>query len=235
MSATNESSQPSQSGQHIVFLLDCDNTLLDNDALKAYLDAELTAALGAPLTARFWTIYEEVRQATDVVNYPAALDQFAAAYPDPALLARARAIVLDCPFPRFVYPDTPAVLEHLRAIGRPAILSDGDAVYQPEKIARSGLAAAVEGRVLIYIHKEEHVPEVEAAWPAPLYVAVDDKARILAELKRLDPTRFVTVHVRQGHYGHDPTPFPPAPDLQLGTIGDLRRYTAADFWRLRAP
>lgn len=237
MSAANQpaAGASAESNQPIVFLLDCDNTLLDNDALKAYVDTTLTAALGAPLTARFWAIYEDVRLATDVVNYPATLERFATVCPDPALAARARAVVLDCPFPRFVYPETLAVLAHLRAIGHPAILSDGDAVYQPEKIARSGLAAAVDGRVLIYIHKEHHVPEVLAAWPASLYVAVDDKARILAELKRRDPARFVTVHVRQGHYGLDPTPFPPAPDLQLAAIGDLRRYAAADFWRLRAP
>ena len=182
MSAANQpaAGASAESNQPIVFLLDCDNTLLDNDALKAYVDTTLTAALGAPLTARFWAIYEDVRLATDVVNYPATLERFATVCPDPALAARARAVVLDCPFPRFVYPETLAVLAHLRAIGHPAILSDGDAVYQPEKIARSGLAAAVGWTCADYIYKENHVPEVLAAWPASLYVAVDDKARILA-------------------------------------------------------
>jgi FMN phosphatase YigB (HAD superfamily) len=218
--------------QPLVFLLDCDNTLLDNDALKADLDARLGALLGPKLNQELWDLYEAVRQETDVVNYPLVLERFAALHPDPILDERVRAIVMDYPFAERLYPETLATLAYLRAIGRPAILSDGDPVYQPLKIARSGLAADVEGRVLVYIHKEEHLDEVMARWPAPLYVAVDDKARILAETKRLHPRRFVTVHVRQGHYAMDPTSYAPPPDLVLDGIGDLRRYSAQDYWRL---
>jgi len=216
----------------IVFLLDCDNTVLDNDALKADLDARLGALLGPKLNQELWDLYEAVRQETDVVNYPLVLERFAARYPDPVLNERVRAIVMDYPFAERLYPETPATLAYLRAIGRPAILSDGDPLYQPLKIARSGLAAEVEGRVLVYVHKEAHLDEVMARWPAPLYVAVDDKARILAETKRLHPSRFVTVHVRQGHYAMDPTSYTPLPDLVLDGIGDLRRYSAQDYWRL---
>jgi FMN phosphatase YigB (HAD superfamily) len=216
----------------VVFLLDCDDTLLDNDALKADLDARLGALLGSELNARLWEIYEEVRRDTHVVDYPLTFDRFAAVCPDAALVARGRALVMDYPFAACLYPETLATLAHLRTIGQPAILSDGDAVYQPRKIERSGLAAVCDGRVLIYVHKEQHLDEVMARWPASFYVVVDDKAQILAASKSLHPGRFVTVHVRQGHYGTDPTPYTPAPDLVLDHIGDLRVYDLADFQRL---
>lgn len=218
----------------LVFLLDCDNTLLDNDALKADLDRQLGALLGVDLNTRFWELYEAVRQDTELVNFPVVLERFAAICPDNALCEHARTIIMDYPFARRLYPETLATLDHLHAIGQPAILSDGDPVYQPLKIARSGLAAAVEQRVLVYTHKEDHLNEVMARWPAPLYVAVDDKARILAALRARRPDRFVTVHVRQGHYGTDPTVYTPAPDLTLDHIGDLRTFTAADFTQLLA-
>lgn len=218
----------------LVFLLDCDNTLLDNDALKADLDRQLGVLLGVDLNTRFWELYEAVRQDTETVNFPVVLERFAALCPDSALCERARAIILDYPFAERLYPAALATLDHLRAIGQPAILSDGDPVYQPLKITRSGLAAAVDERVLVYIHKEDHLDEVMARWPATLYVAVDDKARILAALRARRPDRFVTVHVRQGHYGTDPTIYTPPPDLTLDQISDLRDLTAADFTRLRA-
>lgn len=216
----------------LVFLLDCDDTLLDNDALKADLDTRLGKLLGAQLNTRFWELYEEVRRDTEVVNYPVVLDRFAQYCPDTALCDQARAIIMDYPFAARLYPDTMAVLAHLRAIGTPAILSDGDPIYQPLKIEQSGLAAAVEGRVLVYIHKEDHLDEVMERWPAALHVAVDDKPRILAAIKRLRPDHFVTVQVRQGHYAAESVSYDPAPDLDLAGIGDLLRYTAADFWQL---
>ncbi len=215
--------------QPIVFLLDVDNTLLDNDAVKADLRAQLGALLGPDLNARFWELYEVVRQARDVVDLPLVLERFAPLCPDAATCERIRAIVLDYPFASRLYPETLATLAHLRAIGLPAILSDGDAVYQPLKIERSGLAAQVEGRVFICIHKEEHLDEVMARWPAPLYVVVDDKPRILAALKALRGDRLVTVHVRQGHYASDFPAAGPPPDISLAAIGELRRFAAADF------
>lgn len=216
--------------ESIVFLFDVDNTLLDNDALKDDLHAQLGSALGPALNARFWGLYETVRQERDVVDLPLTLARFAPLCPDAALAERARAIVMGYPFASRLYPTSLAALAHARALGTPAILSDGDALYQPLKIARSGLAAEVAGRVLVYIHKEQHVAAVMAAWPAALYVAVDDKARILAALVERQPRRFVTVHVRQGHYADDPPDGPP-PDFTLAGIGDLPQLSAADLWR----
>lgn len=218
----------------LVFLLDCDNTLLDNDTLKADLDHQLGILLGADLNTQFWQLYEVVRQETELVNFPVVLERFAAVCPQSGLYERARAIIMDYPFAERLYPDTLATLGHLRAIGEPAILSDGDPIYQPLKIERSGLAAAVDGRVLVYIHKEDHLDEVMARWPATRYVAVDDKARILTEMKIRRPGRFATVHIRQGHYGAELAAHLPAPDLVLDTIGALRDYAADDFARLFA-
>jgi FMN phosphatase YigB (HAD superfamily) len=212
-----------------VFILDCDDTLLDNDALKDDLDAHLRALLGDPLVERFWQVYEDVRTETGAVDYPLTLARFRPALPDETTLARVDALIMDYPFATCVYPGALDALAHLRAIAFPTIVSDGDSVYQPRKIARSGLAAAVDGHVLIYVHKEEHLDEVMARWPAPFYVMVDDKARILSATKQLHPDRFVTVHVRQGHYGRSPDRFPVAPDLTIERIGDLRALDLADL------
>lgn len=217
----------------VVFLLDCDNTLLDNDALKADMAARLHALLGDALSARFWVEYEDVRAETGLVDLPLTLERFAHATGEAALVARARASIMDYPFASRLYPDTLATLAFLRGVGQPAILSDGDLVYQPRKIERSGLAAAVEGRVLVYAHKEEHLPAVMARWPAAMYVLVDDKGRILAEAKRIYPARFVTVHVAQGHYARED--FSPAADVRLPQIGALRGLKLADLRRFAAP
>ncbi len=214
-----------------VFMLDVDNTLLDNDAIKADYDRGLRALLGADLTARFWALYEDVRGETGTVDYPLTLERFRVACPDAALLARARALILDYPFATRVYPGALATLDHLRQIGVPAIVSDGDAVYQARKIAHSGLGAAVAERVLIYVHKEDHLATIMERWPSTLYVLVDDKARILAAAKARFPDRFVTVHVRQGHYGLEIARCDPPPDLSIAGIGDLRDYSVADLRR----
>lgn len=210
-----------------VFILDCDDTLLDNDALKDDMDAQLRTAVGDALTERFWRLYEDARMAEDTVDLPMTIELFGREVSDPAQVERVRAIVMDYPFAKRLYPDTLATLAHLREIGLPAIVSDGDGVYQPLKIERSGLAAAVDGRVLIYIHKEEHLDEVMVRWPGSVYVMVDDKARILAATKQRYPDQFVTIHVRQGHYGRDPERYTPAPDLTVDAIGDLRTFTLA--------
>jgi FMN phosphatase YigB (HAD superfamily) len=136
---------------------------------------------------------------------------------------------MDYPFAERVYPGALETLAYLRRIAFPAIVSDGDGVYQPLKIERAGLAAAVEGHVLIYVHKEEHLDEILARWPAPFYVMVDDKQRILSATKARMPDRFVTVHVRQGHYGIDPERFDPAPDLSIAHIADLRGFSLAEL------
>jgi FMN phosphatase YigB (HAD superfamily) len=215
----------------IVFLFDVDNTLLDNDALKADLSEQLDALLGPARSARFWELYEAVRHERGVVDLPLTLERFAPLAGDPTLAERARAVLMGYPFASRLFPATPAAVAHARTLGTPAILSDGDAVFQPYKIARSGLAAEVAGRVLVFEHKVQHLAEVMAAWPAALYVAVDDRAPILAALVRQQPQRVVTVHVHQGHYADDPPDGPP-PDVSLAGIGDLRGLAASDLWRL---
>jgi hypothetical protein len=206
-------------------MLDCDNTLLDNDALKADLADRLRALLGPHRDSAFWRLYEDVRAETGTVDYPLTIERFRAVLGDETLLEAVRAIVMDYPFALRLYPDALATLAHLRTIGQPTIVSDGDQIYQPLKIARSGLAAAVEQRVLIYIHKEVHLDEIAARWPAEFYVMVEDKAQILSATKARLPDRFVTIHVRQGHYGLEPVTSTPAPDLTIGRIGDLRGLT----------
>jgi FMN phosphatase YigB (HAD superfamily) len=206
----------------VVFFLDCDNTLLDNDALKDDLAARLHALLGGALAARFWQEYEAVRSDEDGVDLPATFERFRTDCSDERLLARVRATVMDYPFAARLFPATLDTLAYLNQIGTPVILSDGDPVYQPRKIELSGLAAAVDGRVAIYMHKEAHLEEVMVRWPAPFYVMVDDKPRILATLKSHYPDRFVTVQILQGHYANAGETFTPGPDLRLADIGDLR-------------
>ena len=213
----------------VVFLLDCDNTLLDNDAVKADMDAQLRALLGPEMANTFWTQYEEVRILVGSVDLPLTFERFDERHPDPAVAAQLRAIIMDYPFASRVYPETMATIAHLKTLGLPAILSDGDSLYQPRKIEQSGLAEAVNYQAVIYTHKEEHIEEVMARWPARLYVVVDDKGRILSALKRGWPDRFVTVQVTQGHYAQSEAPETPPPDIAIGGIGALQYLTLADF------
>jgi FMN phosphatase YigB (HAD superfamily) len=226
---------PEMSSDPIVFLLDCDNTLLDNDTLKADLAAQLHALLGQTLSERFWQEYEEVRRLTAIVDLPLTFERFSSALPNAAALNEVRAIVMDYPFERRLYPDTLDTLRYLRTIGLPTIVSDGDSVYQPRKIERSGLAEAVDWQVVIYAHKEDHLQEIMERWPGRYYVMVDDKARILAALKRLLPEYLVTVQVMQGHYARASLQFAPPPDITIAHIGELRALGPADFARHLAP
>lgn len=212
----------------VVFLLDCDNTLLDNDAVKAEMDAQLHALLGDAMAETFWREYEAVRGQFGTVDLPLTFERFDERHPDPASAARLRSIIMDYPFASRVYPETLATLAYLKTLGLPAIVSDGDSVYQPHKIEQSGLAAAVNWQAVIYVHKEDHLDEIMARWPAKFYVAVDDKARILTAFKTLLPHQFVTVQVLQGHYARSEAPATP-PDITIDAIGDLRRFTLADL------
>jgi FMN phosphatase YigB (HAD superfamily) len=226
---------PESSADPVVFLLDCDNTLLDNDTLKADLAAQLHALLGQDLSERFWQEYEEVRRLTGIVDLPLTFERFAPQLPDTSLIQQVEALVMDYPFDRRLYPETLETLRYLRTIGLPTIVSDGDTVYQPRKIERSGLAEAVNWQVVIYAHKEDHLDEIMARWPAQYYVMVDDKARILAALKRRMPDRIVTVQVTQGHYSKAFVQFAPPPDITIAQIGELRALDLADFARHLAP
>ena len=203
-----------------VFVLDCDNTLLDNDAVKSGMDARLCDLFGDSLTSEFWRIYEDVRDRTGTVDLPATFAGFRSALSSDDQLELARHAIMDFPFRDFLYPETLATLAMLKRRGRPIIVSDGDTVYQPHKITRSGLASAVDDQWVVYLHKEDHLDAIMARWPASFYVMIDDKGRILAETKARRPDRFVTVHIRQGHYAS--TPYSPAPDITLDSIGAVR-------------
>lgn len=209
----------------IVFILDCDNTLLDNDRVKADMDTALQQLLGEPLTARFWQVYEQVREQNGTVDLPQTFTAFRADLTDDTTLEKTREAIMDFPFASRLFPATPATLQYLHTQGLPVIVSDGDNVYQPRKIELSGLADAVSGQWIVYTHKEDHLDEVMARWPGSFYVMVDDKARILAETKRRAPERFVTIHIRKGHYADNV--FDPPPDLGLDDIGDLQTLDMA--------
>lgn len=220
-------STPTQPPAPIVFILDCDNTLLDNDRVKSDMDAELRRLIGDALTERFWQIYEVVRVRESVVDLPMTFLEFRPELPDDATLERVRSAIMDFPFASRLFPATPATLAYLRSCALPVIVSDGDSVYQPRKIERSGLAADVNGQWVVYTHKEDHLEEFMQRWPADFYVMVDDKTRILAETKRRLPGRFVTVHILQGHYAN--SVFDPPPDITLSDIGGLQTLDLASL------
>jgi len=222
-------SDASQRSAPIVFVLDCDNTLLDNDRVKSDMDARLKALLGDALTARFWDVYEDVRKSKGTVNLPQTFADFRADLPGDTTLEQVRSIIMDYPFAVRLFPATLSTIDHLRERGLPVIVSDGDSVYQPRKIERSGLAEAVRGQWVVYIHKEDHLDEVMTRWPADFYVMVDDKARILAETKRRLPNRFVTAHLLKGHYSGEE--YSPAPDI---TLSDIAEVQTLDLNALRA-
>jgi hypothetical protein len=209
----------------VVFLLDVDNTLLDNDRVAADLKRYLARAVGAEREQRYWAIFEELRAELGYADYLGALQRYRVEHPrDPHLLA-ASSFLIDYPFANRLYPESLDVLERLAAWGPTVILSDGDVVFQPRKIERSGLFEAVEGRVLLYIHKEQELDDVERRHPADHYVLVDDKVRILAAMKKHWGARLTTVFPRQGHYAHAPDVASyPSADVTISRIGELLRY-----------
>lgn len=206
-----------------VFLLDCDNTLLDNDRVQDDLRMHLATEFGTESRDRYWSIFEALRIELGYADYLGALQRYRlGATSDPRLLLMS-AYLLDYPFADRLYPGALEVLVHLSRRGPTVILSDGDVVFQPHKIQRSGLWDAVDGRVLIYIHKEAMLDDVARRYPARHYVMADDKLRILAAMKQVLGERLTTVFPRQGHYALDPhelAAHPPA-DLALERIGDL--------------
>jgi len=206
----------------VVFLLDLDNTLIDNDAVREHLNEGTRRLLGATLADRFWGIYEEVRDECDYVDFVETLDRFHRVANDPPEQRRKLdRLILDFPYPEARYPATLDVLAALWKAGTPVVLSDGDPVFQPLKVFRSGVAEAVRGNVLVFPHKETCLDTVARLFPADEYVAVDDKAAILAALKSQWGARLTTVHVRQGKYADDPYAGP-RPDHVLNGIAELR-------------
>ena len=214
----------------LVFLLDVDNTLIDNDRIAADLKRHLTREVGAERQERYWAIFEALRTELGYADYLGALQRYRIEHPrDPHLLA-VSSFLVNYPFANRLYPESLDVLEHLAAWGPTVILSDGDVVFQPRKVECSGLFDAVEGRVLIYIHKERELDDVERRFPAERYVLVDDKVRILTAVKKAWGERLTTVFPRQGHYAHAPdvATYPPA-DITIERIGELLRYDRSAF------
>ena len=211
-----------------VFLLDVDNTLLDNDRVSADLKRYLTREVGPERQQHYWAIFEALRVELGYADYLGALQRYRVEYPrDPHLLA-VSSFLVNYPFANRLYPESLDVIEHLATWGPTVILSDGDVVFQPRKVERSGLWDAVEARVLIYIHKERELDDVERRHPADHYVVVDDKLRILTAVKKVWGERVTTVFPRQGHYAYAPdvATLPPA-DVTIDRIGGLLRYDLA--------
>ena len=215
----------------VVFLLDCDNTLLDNDRVQLDLKEHLANEFGPENRDRYWRILEALRSELGYVDYLGALQRYRlGAMNDPRVLMMS-AFLVDYPFADRLYPRALEVIAHLGRWGPTVILSDGDVVFQPRKVARSGLWNAVEGRVLIYIHKEQMLDDVARRYPARHYVMVDDKLHILAAMKAIWHDRLTTVFPRQGHYAFDPKILSanPAADLTVERIGDLLDHDLEDM------
>ena len=219
--------------QDLVFLFDIDNTLIDNDAVQDDLRSHLRLNFGEAAEQRYWAIFEELRNELGYADYLGALERYRAEdLHDPRLL-RMSSWLVDYSFADRLYPGAFDVVGHVRQWGRPVVLSDGDAVFQPRKIERSGLWKTFEDDILIYIHKEEELADVERMYPAKGYVLIDDKLRILAAVKAIWTDRVTTVFPRQGHYANDPKAIAayPAADVEVERIGDLMALGRAAFER----
>jgi FMN phosphatase YigB (HAD superfamily) len=210
----------------VVVLFDVDNTLLDNDVLQQDLSRHLEREFGAANRDRYWSIFEALRSELGYADYLGALQRYRLEAPDDPRLLLVSSFLLDYPFASRLYRGALEAVAHMRGLGPTVILSDGDVVLQPRKIQRSGLWDAVQGRVLIYVHKEQMLDTVARLYPARQYVMVDDKLRILAAVKRHWEQRVTSIFARQGRYAHDAgviAAYPPA-DLSIDGIGDLGSY-----------
>ncbi len=212
----------------VVTLFDVDNTLLDNDRVSDDLSRFLDRERGSERRQRYWAIFEELRSELGYADYLGALQRYRDEIPTDSRVLCVSEFLVDYPFANRLFPESLDAVEHAREWGPVAILSDGDAVFQPRKVSRSGLGDAVGGNPLIYVHKEQMLDDVRRQFPARHYVLVDDKLRILAAVKSAWGERVTTVFPRQGHYAHDPEilrRYPPA-DVSIERIGELLRYDA---------
>lgn len=207
----------------ITFLFDVDNTLLDHDRVTADLRRNLDQSIGPERAKIYWELFEKLRNELGYADYLGALQAFRTRFLDePDLLAISQ-YLLNYPFANRLFPSSLDAVAHARQTGPTVILSDGDVVFQPQKIFRSGLFEVFQGNVLIYIHKEQELASVEARYPSDHYVMLDDKLRILTAMKAVWGERLTTVFVRQGHYAKDPAiaQYPPA-DFTIDHIGDFQ-------------
>lgn len=207
----------------LVFLVDVDNTLLDNDRIQNDLKRHLEREFGAACRDRYWAILEQLFTELGYRDYLGALQRYRAEHPQDIHLLTMSSFLIDYPFANRLYPGALDVIERLREWGTTVILSDADVVFQPRKVERSGIFEAVDGHVLIYIHKEQALDDVERRYPAKHYFLLDDKPRILDAVKTVWRDRVTTIFPRQGQYAHDLNPiaeYLPA-DLTVERIGDL--------------
>jgi len=210
----------------VVFLFDVDNTLVDNDRVQTHLKEHLAQTYGDATRDRYWEILEELREDLGYVDYLGALERYRIEAMHRPEVLRMSSWLVDYPFADRLYAGALDAVKHVRQWGTPVILSDGDAVFQPRKVERSGLWHAFDSRVLIYIHKEQELDDVERLYPADRYVLIDDKLRILSAVKKIWGERVTTVFPKQGHYAFDLdilAECPPA-DIELAKISDLLTY-----------
>ena len=211
---------------NVVFLFDVDNTLVDNDRVQAHLKEHLAQTYGTATRDRYWEILEQLREELGYVDYLGALERYRVEALHRPEVLRMSSWLVDYPFADRLYRGAMDAVKHVQQWGTPVILSDGDAVFQPRKVERAGLWQAFDGRVLIYIHKEQELDDVARLYPADHYVMIDDKLRILSAVKKIWGERVTTVFPKQGHYAFDPdilAECPPA-DIELAQIRDLVAY-----------
>jgi FMN phosphatase YigB (HAD superfamily) len=215
----------------LVVLFDVDNTLLNNDRVQADLDVHMSVEHGTAARNRYWEIFETLRGELGYADYLGALERYRLEEMHDPRLLRISNWLVDYPFAERLYPGALDAVKHARQFAPVVILSDGDAVFQPRKVERSGLSKAFDGHVLIYIHKEEELDDVERLYPARHYVMIDDKLRILDTMKKIWGDRVTTVFPRQGHYAVDPEILAKYPhgDFQLNHIGDLVNHDLSDL------
>jgi FMN phosphatase YigB (HAD superfamily) len=215
----------------VVFLFDVDNTLIDNDRVQAHLSEHLEQAYGVTARDRYWEIFEQLRSELGYADYLGALERYRTEDLHRPEVLRMSSWLVDYPFADRLYPRALDAVRHVQQWGTIVILSDGDAVFQPRKVERSGLWHLFENRVLIYIHKEQELDDVARLYPADHYVLIDDKLRILSAVKKFWGESVTTVFPKQGHYALDSkalAEYPPA-DIELANIGDLLNYDLSAF------
>ena len=221
----------------VVFLVDVDDTLLDNDRVQADLKKHIEREFGPQCRDRFWAIHEELFKQLGYCDYLGAFQRFRIEHPYEPHLVTAANFLVDYPFANRLYPGSLDVLERFRERGPTVIVTDGDMVFQPRKVQRSGIFETVEGHVLIYIHKEEAINDIEHRYPAEHYVLVDDKLRILTAFKQAWGKRVTTVFPRQGEFALNPVTlasYPPA-DITVERISDLLSYDLPDLFSVQKP
>ena len=214
-----------------VFLFDVDNTLVDNDRIQADMAVHLERAIGAERNRQYWELFEELRTQLGYADYLGALQRYRIEYPRDFHILAVSDYLINYPFANRLYPNSLDAVERCRQFGAAVIVSDGDVVFQPLKVRRSGLHEAFDGNVLIYIHKELELDDISARYPAAHYVMVDDKPNLLAAMKSVLGAKLTTVFVRQGHYAlaAGSNSIQPPPDRVIERIGELLNFQSSDF------